>query len=102
MSSIIEDYKDDIKSIRKQIKMIQKKKAVALDDKNQDKLVDMWTAQDKQDLTTLNGMLSSTQYALWWLKNGHERPQSLQEIAKQNKKKRTQLWGDMDGAIQHH
>lgn len=102
MSSMIDDYKDDIKAIRKQIKMIQKKKAVALDDKNQDKLVDMWTAQDKQDLTTLNGMLSSTQYALWWLKNGYERPQSLQDMAKQNQKKRTQLWGDIDGAIQHH
>lgn len=102
MSYMIDAYKDDIKAIRKQIKMIQKKKTVVLDVRNPDKLVDLRTVQDKQDLTTLNEMLSSTQYALWWLKNGHEKPQSLQEIAKQNKKKRTQLWGDMDGAIQHH
>jgi RNA polymerase sigma-70 factor (ECF subfamily) len=99
---MIEAYKEDIKAIRKQIKMIQKKKTVVLDVQNQDKLVDLRTAQDKQDLTTLNEMLSSTQYALWWLKNGHEKPQSLQEIAKQNQKNRTQLWGDIDGAIQHH
>lgn len=102
MSYMIEAYKEDIKAIRKQIKMIQKKKTVVLDVQNQDKLVDLRTAQDKQDLTTLNEMLSSTQYALWWLKNGHEKPQSLQEIAKQNQKNRTQLWGDIDGAIQHH
>lgn len=102
MSHMIDAYKDDIKAIRKQIKMIQKKNMVTLDDNNQEKLVDMRTAQDKQDLTTLNEILSSTQYALWWLKNGHEKPQSLQEIAKQNQKKRTQLWGDIDGAIQHH
>ncbi|EPH62149.1 sigma-70, region 4 [Enterococcus faecium 13.SD.W.09] len=99
---MIDAYKDDIKAIRKQIKMIQKKNMVTLDDNNQEKLVDMRTAQDKQDLTTLNEILSSTQYALWWLKNGHEKPQSLQEIAKKNQKKRTQLWGDIDGAIQHH
>ena len=102
MSYMIDAYKDDIKAIRKQIKKIQRKKIVVLDVQNQEKLVDMRTAQDKQDLTTLNEILSSTQYALWWLKNGHEKPQSLQEIAKQNQKKRTQLWGDIDGAIQHH
>lgn len=99
---MIDAYKDDIKAIRKQIEMIQKKKMVALEVQNQENLVDMRTAQDKQDLTTLTEILSSTQYALWWLKNGHEKPQSLQGIAKQNQKKRTQLWGDIDGAIQHH
>lgn len=102
MSYMIEAYKEDIKAIRKQIKMIQSKKAVALDVQNQEKLVDMRTAQDKQDLTTLNEILSSTQYSLWWLKNGHEKPRSMQDFAKQNQKKRTQLWGDIDGAIQHH
>lgn len=91
---MIEAYKEDIKAIRKQIKMIQSKKAVTLDD--------MRTAQDKQDLTTLNEMLSSTQYALWWLKNGHEKPQSLTDMAKQNQVKRTQLWGDIDGAVKYH
>ena len=102
MSYMIEAYKEDIKAIRKQIKMIQSKNAVALDVQNQEKLVDMRTAQNKQDLTTLNEILSSTQYSLWWLKNGHEKPRSLQDIAKQNQKNRTQLWGDIDGAIQHH
>lgn len=99
---MIDAYKDDIKAIRKQIEMIQSKETVELDTINQDKIVDTRTAQDKQDLTTLNEMLSSSKYALWWLKNGHEKTQSLQEIAKQNQKKRTQLWGDIDGAIQHH
>ncbi|MBX9115929.1 RNA polymerase subunit sigma-70 [Enterococcus casseliflavus] len=99
---MIEAYKEDIKAIRKQIKMIQSKNAVAIDVQNQEKLVDMRTAQNKQDLTTLNEILSSTQYSLWWLKNGHEKPRSLQDIAKQNQKNRTQLWGDIDGAIQHH
>lgn len=99
---MIDAYKKDIKAIRKNIKMIQNKKPVALDVKNQAELVDVQTVQDKRDLTILNEMLSSTQYGLWWLKNGHEKPQSLQEIAKQNQKKRTQLWGDIDGAIRHH
>ena len=54
MSHMVDAYKDDIKAIRKQIKMIQKKNMVTLDDNNQEKLVDMRTAQDKQDLTTLN------------------------------------------------
>lgn len=99
---MIDAYKDDIKAIRKQIKMIQRKKTVELDRQSQDSLVGMCKAQDKQDLTTLNEMLSSTQYALWWLKNGHEKPQSLQDMEKKNQVKRTQLWGDIDGAIQHH
>ncbi|MGM0234170.1 RNA polymerase sigma-70 factor, ECF subfamily [Enterococcus sp. AZ094] len=102
MSYMIDAYKNDIKAIRKQIKMIQRKKTVALEAQNQDTVVDMRAVQDKQDLTILNEMLSSTQYALWWLKNGHEKPQSLQEITKQNKNKRTQLWGDIDGAVKHH
>lgn len=101
MSYMIDAYKDDIKSIRKQIQMI-KKKTVMEDSQNENKFVYTSTARDKQDLTVLNEMLSSTQYALWWIKNGYEKPHSLQEMAKQNQKKRTQLWGDIDGAMQYH
>lgn len=49
------------------------------------------------DLKVISGMISSTEYALFWIESGHERMQGEKRpITNLSKKKRTQLWGNIE------
>lgn len=49
------------------------------------------------DISQISGMISSTEYALFWIESGHERMAGEKRpITNQSKKKRTQLWGNIE------
>lgn len=49
------------------------------------------------EISLVNGMISSTEYALFWIESGHERMLGEKRpISNQSKKKRTQLWGNIE------
>jgi RNA polymerase sigma-70 factor (ECF subfamily) len=59
--------------------------------------------EDESEKKILGSMISSTEYALFWLKNRHERMTG--ESYKDNRlnyKQREQLWGDIDDAISYY
>lgn len=101
MSVLIKEYKNDIKAIRKSINKINQKKDIQII-KGKEKIIDKRTSEDKRDLTILNETLSSTQYSLWWLEHGYEKPYTLEDFNKKSYQKRTQLWGDVEVAAQYH
>lgn len=60
-------------------------------------------AKDESEQKILGNMIGSTEYALFWLINRHERRAG--ESYKENRlsyRQRTQLWGDLEEAINYH
>lgn len=60
-------------------------------------------AKDESEQKILGNMIGSTEYALFWLINRHERRAG--ESYKENRlsyRQRTQFWGDLEEAINYH
>lgn len=77
--SIVEEYKKDLKLLRQQKVREELKK-------------------NDTDKSLASQMISSTEYSLFWLQNGHERPIIDNSPTKQSKAKREQIWGDVEQA----
>lgn len=104
MMDIISSYQNDLRCLRKQHKKIALKYKVEKNKvlgKERQTIDDQRTETEKIDQKIIASMISSTEYALWWLENGHEKPMTKESFQKMNKKKRTQLWGNMDDLIQY-
>lgn len=60
-------------------------------------------AEDDHERSILGSMIGSTEYALFWLRNRHERlPGETYKENKLNYMQRTQLWGNVDHAVCYH
>lgn len=56
-------------------------------------------SEDDGKKTVLSGMISSTEYAMFWIESGHERrPGETYSVTKLSKSQRTQLWGQIEHA----
>lgn len=53
------------------------------------------------DKKTISGMISSLEYSLFWLKNGHEKPPN-RDISQRSYEQRTEYWADVSEATQYH
>lgn len=76
---MITEYKNDLKALRKQRLREELRK-------------------NHNDKSIVSQMISSTEYSLFWLSNGYERPIIDNSPTKQSKCKREQLWGEMEHA----
>lgn len=53
------------------------------------------------DKKTISGMISSLEYSLFWLKNGHEKPPN-RDISQRSYEQRTEYWADVSLVPQYH
>lgn len=96
MSDLINQYRQDLKNLRKQLNPIQRKRYKIIEN-GKEKTIDDRTDEEKIQASLLSQMISSTEYALFWLENGYPKPA---ELKKANKKRKTQLWGSIDDLVQ--
>ena len=82
--TLVDQYKSDLKELRRK-KIIEDNFEKETKEKSSDKPI-------------LSSMISSTEYSLFWLSNGYERPIIDNSPTKQSKCKREQLWGEMEHA----
>ena len=72
---IAEEYKKDLKELRKL----------------------HVSCEDDAEKTIISGMISSTEYALFWIQTGHERrPHEKRPVSNLSKEQRTQYWGEVE------
>lgn len=99
--SIVDEYREDLKSLRRQHAKISKQNKTitykVLGEERQRK-EDLRSAIDKRDQRIVAEMISSTEYALFWLENGYEQPYD-KPSSSLPKYLRDQLWGDIDECI---
>lgn len=73
----IKEYKDDLKRLRKEL---NKKRS-------------------ESEYKTIREMISSTEYALFWIENGRERKfGDKYSVTRMSKEKRTESWGNIEWA----
>lgn len=100
---IEESYRQDLRQLRKQHKAIASKRQIVRQKilgKNHDYLMDDRTDTEKRDQRILAEMISSTEYALFWIQTGNEHPYDKPSRSSLPKHKRDQLWASMDDLIQ--
>lgn len=98
---IAEEYREDLRQLRRQqhdnkreIAWIEQVDKSELKYYQQDRLDEL-----KADNKIISGMISSTEYALFWIESGHEQAAyEKRPITNANKKIRTQLWGEIEHA----
>ncbi|MFR3684210.1 MAG: sigma factor-like helix-turn-helix DNA-binding protein [Enterococcus sp.] len=102
--SIVQEYKNDLKSLRRRHEIISSKNETitykVLGEEKQ-KHNDQRSDAEKRDQRILAEMISSTEYALFWLQNGYEEPYEKPSRSSLSKHKRDQLWGDIEACIQY-
>lgn len=102
--SIVQEYKNDLKSLRRQHTAIASRNETITHKilgKERQKKDDRRSDADKRDQRILAEMISSTEYALFWLQNGHEQPYAKPARSSLPKHMRDQLWGDIDSCIKY-
>lgn len=82
--TIVEQYKKDLKELRSK-KLVEENFEKETKEKSSDKPI-------------LSSMITSTEYSLFWLQNGYEKPITDNSPTKQSKGKREQLWGEIEHA----
>ena len=82
--TIVDKYKSDLKELRRK-KLIEDN-------------FEKETKRKSSDKPILSSMISSTEYSLFWLHNGHERPIVDNSPTKLSKAKREQIWGNVEHA----
>ena len=82
--TIVDQYKSDLKELRRK-KLIEDNFEKETKEKSSDKPI-------------LSSMITSTEYSLFWLQNGHERPIADNSPTKLSKAKREQIWGNVEHA----
>lgn len=101
--NIEELYRQDLRQLRKQHKAISSKRQIVhhkILGKNQCFLEDNRTDVEKRDQRIIAEMVSSTEYALFWIQTGNEQPYDKPSRSSLPKHKRDQLWASMDDLIQ--
>lgn len=92
---MIKEYRRDLKLLRKQHRTITSKRyKTVLNGKKI--VVDDRSSIEKHDQKILAEAISSTEYALFWLENGHEKQWDESNVTNLSKDQRTQLWGDLE------
>lgn len=98
---IIESYREDLKVLRRQHQQIAAKRKlikIKVLGKECQKIEDQRTDDERNQQKILASMISSTEYALYWLETGNEKKaESLN--ASIPKRVREQLWADVDECI---
>lgn len=95
---LIEEYKRDLKDLKRQHSAITCKRytyKVKENGREISKINDDRTAEELSAQKTIAEAIDSTEYALFWLINGHERRFDEKGITDLSKDQRTQLWGDI-------
>lgn len=90
---ISSEYREELKQLRRQHMAVKREVAWL---RETDEYVER-LSQLEADLKIISGMISSTEYSLFWIESGHERMQGEKRpITNLSKKKRTQLWGNIE------
>lgn len=95
---LINEYRRDLKDLKRQHNAITSKRytyKVKDHSKEVSKIHDDRTAEELSAQKTLAEAIDSTEYALFWLINGHERRFDEKGITDLSKEQRTQYWGDI-------
>lgn len=82
--TIVDQYKSDLKELRRK--------------KLMEDNFEKETKRKSSDKPILSSMITSTEYSLFWLQNGHERPIVDNSPTKLSKAKREQIWGNVEHA----
>lgn len=73
----IKEYKDDLKRLRKELNKVR----------------------SEAEYKTIREMISSTEYALFWIENGRERKfGDKYSVTRMSKDRRTEFWGNIEWA----
>lgn len=111
MEKLIQEYKADLKALKKQHQKILNKRhqEPVLDDEGNEltktvngetvkvfKLIDERTAQDIADQKVIAEAISTTEYALFWLETGKEKPFDEEQAKKIPKHRRAVSVADID------
>lgn len=87
--SYASDYREELKRLRKQQDSYKKRLSTIRSTSERNRL--------ENEIKIINGMISSTEYSLFWIEVGHERKAGEKRpITNLSKEKRTQLWGDIE------
>lgn len=100
-----DDYREELKQLR--VQQFQLKRRVEqlkelLDHETEEIELDEYL-EEKQltevDLKIVSSMISSTEYALFWIESGYERKAfDKRPVTNRSKKQRTQLWAEIEQA----
>lgn len=102
---IAKEYRQDLKALRSQHNTLLRKKALLKELKSNVDDFALYTDYFEKnkvveaDLKIVGEMISSTEYALFWIESGHERmPFEKRPITNLSKAQRTQQWGEIEHA----
>lgn len=101
---IIEGYEQDLQDLRLKHRLIAKKKVKVVHKVlGREKITwdDQRTPEEKQTQMLLSSMITSTEFALYWLKNGHSRRVEMSAGNSLPKYLREQLWSNVDECIKY-
>lgn len=101
---IIEGYEQDLQDLRLKHRLIAKKKVKVVHKvlgREEITWDDQRTPEEKQIQALLSSMITSTEFALYWLKNGHPRRAGMSAGNSIPKYLREQLWADVDECIKY-
>lgn len=93
--TLISEYKEGLRLLRKQHRSITSKRYKTIVD-GKKTTIDDRTSIEMHDQKILAEAISSTEYALFWLQNGHEKQWDEANVTDLSKDQRTQLWGDLE------
>lgn len=94
---IASEYREDLKRLSKEKFARDRERAFLkeVEDLSNEGIERM--SEVEAEISLISGMISSTEYALFWIESGHERMAGEKRpITNQSKKKRTQLWGNIE------
>lgn len=101
---IIESYEKDLQVLRQQHRLIARKKVKEVHKilgKEKVTWNDQRTPAERRSQALLSSMITSTEFSLYWLKNGHQRRAGMTAGKSIPKYLREQLWGDVDDCIKY-
>lgn len=98
---IAKEYREDLRSLNRERFMKNREKEFLKEVKQEERTIEQMERLDEleADIRLIGGMISSTEYALFWIESGHERMAGEKRpITNKSKEQRTQLWGEIEHA----
>ena len=95
------DYRGELRQLRRQRDKLIRDKALIKELLNNANGIELELELSKieADIKIVGGMISSTEYALFWIESGFEQgAYEKRPITNANKQVRTQLWGEVENA----
>lgn len=98
---IAKEYREDLTRLNREHFIRNRERGFLREVKQAERTIEDIERLDEleAELKQIGGMISSTEYALFWIESGHERMAGEKRpVTNQSKEQRTQLWGEIEHA----